>query len=160
MKPLKYLLALVFLNGPCSAQDQSAAQSTGVKELIESRRFEFVAQTANPLRGRVINLTSEYTFTVLPDTIMSHLPYFGRAYQARLDPDDAGITFTSTDFSYNVKERKKGRWDIAIKPKDVMNAPNANLSVSPNGYASLHIISTDRQAISFRGVIRKTMTGE
>ena len=154
MKYFKCLLLFVLSAGISDAQDKNSGEITDVKELIESRRFEFAAQSANPLRGRTINLSSGYTFTVLPDTVVSYLPYYGRAYQATLDPDDAGIKFTSTDFTYSVKERKKGGWEITVKPKDVEDSPNVNLSISSNGYASLNVISTDKQSISFRGVIK------
>ena len=153
MKYLKFILPFL-LAASGYAQPKNSIETTDVKALIEGRKFEFVAQSANPLRGRTINLSGGYTFTVLPDTVISYLPYYGRAYQATLNPDEAGIKFTSTDFTYDVKERKKGAWEITIHPKDVKNSPNANLTISANGYASLNIISTDKQPISFRGIIK------
>jgi hypothetical protein len=153
MKYLKCLLPLVLSAGISYAQDKNSVEITDIKDLIESRSFEFSAQSAHPMRARTINLSPRYTFTVSPDTIVSDLPYYGRAYQATMDPDDAGIKFTSTDFTYTAKERKKGGWEIAIKPKDVRNSPIANLSISANGYTSLNVISTDKQAISFRGIV-------
>lgn len=157
MKYLKYILPLVFIAGFSNAQDKEkqSDETTDIKSIIESGRFEFVAESASPMRGRTINLSSGYTFTVLPDTVVSDLPYYGRAYQATLGTDEAGIKFISTDFSYSVKDRKKGGWNITIKPKDVRNSPQTNLSVSPGGYASVNIISTDRQSISFNGFIKK-----
>jgi len=108
-----------------------------------------------PMRGRNIQLSPGYALTVSPDTVMCDLPYYGRAYQAPMNPSDGGIKFTSTDFEYTVKNQKKGGWDIQIKPKDVRNSPQVSLSISAKGYASMRVISTDRESISFNGVIQK-----
>lgn len=160
MKHLGYIFAFVLVINISDAQDQKKKtdEPADIARLIESQRFEFVAQSANPLRGRSIFLSPGYTFKVSPDTVESYLPYYGRAYQASLDPDDAGIKFTSTEFTYLVKGRKNQRWNISINPKDVKNSPQIILSVSSNGYTSVRITSIDRQSISFSGYIRKVST--
>ena len=157
MKYLKYILPLVFIVDFSNAQDKKTEQNetTNVESIVESSRFEFAAESASPMSGRTINLSTGYTFTVLPDSIISYLPYYGRAFQAPMDPEDAGIKFTSTDFTYAIKDKRKGGWNITVKPKDVKNSLQISLSVSANGRASLHIISSNRQAISFNGFIKK-----
>jgi hypothetical protein len=72
-----------------------------------------------------------------------------------MDPSDAGIKFTSTDFEFTEKARKKGGWNIEIKPKDVQHSPQLYLTISTNGKASLRVTSTDKQSISFSGNIVK-----
>jgi hypothetical protein len=157
MKYLKYSIPLMLIVNFCYSQDVKKEENlkTEIKALVENQRFQFAAQSASPMRGGSISLSPGYTFTVSPDTIISSLPYYGRAYQAPIDPSKAGYNFTSTDFIYALKERKKGGWDISIKPKDVTSSPQINLSISTDGYASVRIQSTDRQPISFRGVIQK-----
>jgi hypothetical protein len=156
MKIILYILSFVLITQTNYAQDQkkNTAEPAEIKTLIESRHFEFVAQSANPLRGRTIYLSPGYSLTVSPDTIESYLPYYGRAYQATLDPDDAGIKFTSTDFTYTVKERKRG-WEIAVEPKDVQHSYRLSLTISATGSTSIRINSVHRQSISFMGHIRK-----
>lgn len=157
MKYLLNILAVLLIVHFSHGQDDSAKkQATDTEALVGGRRFEFIAESASPLRGRTIFLSPGYSFSVLPDSIISHLPYYGRAYQAPMDPNSAGIRFTSTDFSYSGKPRKRG-WDIEIKPKDVQNAPQIYLSIAPNGHASLRITSFERQSISFNGYIRNPM---
>ena len=148
-----YILLLVMQFNFSHAQDEKSGEGD-LSALIQSRHFEFIAESAHPLRGRTIFLSPGYTFTVSGDSLTSDLPYYGRAYQATLDPDDAGIKFTSSDYAYDVKEKRKG-WDISLKPKDVRPGPQMSLSVSSNGYASLRVTMVDRQTISFNGKVRE-----
>ena len=152
MKLVLLTLSLAFSLGLSYGQD---TKETDSKTLIEKQRFEFVAESANPMRGRSIFLSTGYSFVVLPDSIMSNLPYYGRAFQASLDPDDAGYRFTSTDFDYAVKPRKKNGWDINIKPKDVNHSPQIFLSISNSGTGTLRITSANRESISFSGRIQE-----
>jgi len=134
-----------------NSKDEKAAL---VKENVENRNYRFVAQTALPLQGRVRQLTTEYTLKVTKDTIIADLPYFGRAYSAPIGATNGGIQFTSTNFDYTSTEKKKGGWDISIKPKDTQDVRELSLSISQNGYASLQVISNNRQTISFNGYLK------
>ena len=146
---LLMLLALGSLL-PAWAQDDKEAAT---KKLVESRRYMFIPQSAMPLSGRVRQLTPDYNLVITKDTLNSYLPYFGRAYQAPINTTDGGIQFVSTSFEYTTSPRKKSGWDISIKPKDAGDVQQMQLSVSETGYASLQVISTNRQAISFNGYI-------
>jgi hypothetical protein len=153
MKHILNFLALFLVYNVCSAQDRT--QSGDIEARIESKRYEFIAESANPLRGRTIFLSTGHSLTVGPDSIEAYLPYYGRAYQAPMDPSDAGFKFTSTDFEYSSKPRKKRGWEVYIKTNDVSSSPRLNLTIAPDGRASLRITSIDRQSISFDGYIRK-----
>ena len=136
-------------------KEKEAVQAEAVKNKIDGKRYVFQAQSAMPMKGKSRQLSPGYTLTVSPDTVMCDLPYFGRAYQAPMNASEGGIKFTSTDFEYTVKNQKKGGWDIQIKPKDVRNSSQVSLSISAKGYASLRVISTDRESISFNGYIER-----
>jgi hypothetical protein len=123
-----------------------------VQDFIQSKEFVFKAQTVMPTNGMTRQLTSEYDVKCLGDSIVAYLPYFGRAYSAGYG-EGGGIDFTSTKFDYAVKQRKKGGWDIAIKPKDAKDVQQLNFTVSENGYATLGIISNNRQPVSYNGYI-------
>lgn len=132
-----------------SAQDKDSA----IKAMVDAKRYVFIAQNATPMGGRLVQLTSDYDLKIRPDSVISYLPYYGRSYSAPLDPSQSGIQFTSTDFEYTQKPRKKGGWDILIKPKDVRDPRQLSLTVSESGNATLQVVSNDRQAISFSGYI-------
>lgn len=124
-----------------------------IRSLINSKRYVFMAQTALPIGRTPINLTSSYNLNVSGDTVISDLPYFGRAYVAPMDPADAGFQFTSTDFTYDIKERKKGGWDISISPKDGKDVRQMFLTVTESGYGTLQVTSNNRQAIGYNGYV-------
>lgn len=123
--------------------------------MVENSNYVFHAEFANPMRGGNINLTSEYDLRVSKDTLVAYLPYFGRAYQAPMDPTDGGIHFTSTRFTYTKQQNKKGGWDIYVKPSDAKGVEKMFLSISEDGYASLQVTSSQRDPISFQGYIEK-----
>jgi hypothetical protein len=87
------------------------------------------------------------------DTLISYLPYFGRAQVAPVDPTKNSLDFTSTDFEYTKTVNKKGGWDILIKPKDQRDVQQLSFRIFDNGSASLGVASANRDPITFQGYI-------
>jgi hypothetical protein len=116
VRTLPALVAIVLSSACVNAQEADKGQ---VKSFIESKEFTFKARTVLPMTGGSRPLSTEYDMRFLGDSIVSYLPYFGRAYTATLGSETGGIEFTSTKFDYKSKARKKGGWDLTIKPKDV-----------------------------------------
>jgi hypothetical protein len=149
MKPLINLIILSLLfAGTTFAQNE---KKDPIKEAIESKHYVFKARTVMPATGGVRQLTSEYDLTVNNDSVVAYLPYFGRAYSATPGQANAGINFTSTNFTYNVTEGKKGGWMIEIKPKDAGDVQQLNLNLSKSGFGTLLVNNQNRQSISFTG---------
>ena len=152
-----FVASFIFFQMKSKAQEtkteKKEEKTAAIADLIKSKNFVFVAQYASPLGGQAINLTSVYDVKLSTDTIISELPYFGRAYIAPLNPSEGGINFRSTKFTYTVNPKKKSGWDITILPEDTQDARQMFLSVSKSGYASLMVESNNRQAINFSGYI-------
>ena len=144
------LLACLFLCTSIHAQELDKGQ---VQNAVQAKEFVFKAQTVMPMNGATRQLTTEYDVKFLGDSIISYLPYFGRAYNTSYGSQDGGINFISTKFEYNAKTGKKGAWEISIKPKDAKEIQEMNFTISENGSTSLRITSTNRQPISFYGQI-------
>ena len=119
---------------------------------IEEDRYIFSAQSATPMSYKLINLSYGYYLKVSKDTIKAYLPYYGRSHSAPIDPNNIGITFTSTDFEYQ-KETLRDSWKVNIKIKDNPERSQLYLSISNSGYADLQVSETTRQSISYRGTI-------
>lgn len=159
----KYAIALLFFitisAGVIYAQepkgDQKTAQLSSIKNMVEATNYVFVPQSVLPVSGRTRQLTSYYDLRIFKDTIISYLPYFGRAYTAPINPEDGCINFTSTDFEYTTALRKKGGWSIVVKFKDQSQVREMNLTIFDNGRADLFVTSNNRQSISFSGNIRE-----
>jgi hypothetical protein len=133
---------------------KDSIQVATITALVESKHYIFKARSVTPMGGRMRQLTSDYGLKVSHDTIISDLPYFGRAYSTTMNSSDAGIQFTSKDFEYVVTPKKKGNgWDINIKFKDTKDVKQMQLSIFDNGSSSLQVISNSRQSISFDGDI-------
>ena len=166
MKPLikLSLLCLLVLTGLTSAfaqtkKERQAEKIAAIKSMIDSSRYVFNADYAYPLRGSQKALTSsDYDLKVSKDSVIAYLPYYGRAYVAPYNPTEGGIKFTSTNFTYSKKLKKDGSWQISIKPKDHnitdwRDVQQLTFDISPDGYASLQVLSSNRDPISFNGTI-------
>src|SRR5436189_3589680 len=105
----RMITTFLFLSlvGTALAQDKD---TTIIQQAIETKNFIFKAESVTPQRGRMRQLAPEYDVVVRPDTIISFLPYYGRAYSAPINPSEGGIQFTSTNFDYVISQKKKSRW--------------------------------------------------
>ncbi len=149
------ILTLNTAHAQDAKKDVEKETEAKVQSIINSKDFVFIAESASPMGGRTIFLTSVYSVCVSEDTLVTDLPYFGRAYSAPINPLDGGIKLTSTKFDLNVQPKKKGGWNVLITPKDARDVRQLFLSGSEKGYASLQVTSNNRQAISFTGYIKE-----
>lgn len=157
MKPINMLLILMIAVSPVFAKkDKKSEKEQEIKTLIESTQYRFVARTALPMSGGSINLTSEYDLVVDSTQIKSFLPFFGRAYYAEYGQSDGGIKFDSQADEYTVKfNEKKKSYQISMKVKGKRDIYQIQIDAGTSGYANLHVISNDKQSISFYGTIEK-----
>ena len=153
-------LLLAFLFSVVTLQAQQLPEkrnnSQVLKAKLDSKRMTFVAQAANPARGSIIQLTNLYDLQLKGDTLVAELPFFGRAFTAPVNPSDGGIRFTSTNFQYEVKQKKNKRWDVKIIPNDHQDVRQMYLSIFPNGSATLQVLSNSRESMSFTGYIEES----
>jgi hypothetical protein len=163
MKYRKYLRFLLITfwslvifspSGFAQKNKKNDAKKMAFKNMVDSQHFVFEAQTVTPLRGNFRNLTSQYDVRVTKDSLISYLPYFGQAYSVPLNQTKSSLDFTSTNFSYSVAPYKSDGWYITIKPKDKTQIQQYYFTVFNNGKASLSVISTSKDQISFNGFIR------
>ncbi len=164
MKPIRQvtisllllIVAICVINisyGQDSKKEKKAKKEEEIKNLIDSQKYVFKAQTAFPMGKRSINLNTDYDVSVSKDAVVSYLPYYGRAYSATPGSSN-GLDFTSKDFEYTINETKrKDGWDIVIKPKDTQLARELLLTAFKNGSANLQVTSNDKQNISYSGYI-------
>ena len=161
MKNLRNLFILVLIVSTglntAIAQTKSKKQikEERISAMVKAKKYIFLANYVLPQRGGSRQLTSDYDLRVTPDSVISYLPYFGQAYfDVAYNNQDNGIKFTSTKFSYEVTEKKKGGWEITIKPSDVKNMSRLILSISSDGYASLGVYTVNRDYIDFNGYLK------
>jgi hypothetical protein len=127
-------------------------KSDSIRKMIDNKSFAFIARSAMPMRGGFISLTPSYDVKMAGDSIVTYLPYYGRAHTAIFPGEDNGIKFTSKNLEYKVKETKNG-WDIVIKPEDVKNNVELRFNISKSGYAMLSVSDYRRDPITFSGYL-------
>ena len=158
MKTSKLFCTLCFaifitISGSISAQIKSEKEAR-IQRLLESKNFTFVAESANPMSGGNIRLTSSnYQLKFYKDSLDSFLPYFGTAFRAQYGASQSPLIFSSSDFTYEAKTSRKGSLTITIKINNPGDPDVLTLSVSPLGYGTLQVNSIDRQPITFYGFI-------
>jgi hypothetical protein len=156
MKRLLYILMIATVGlTACNKSINPQQETTSVQESVSSQQYTFTATSASPLGGRNIQLTSGYNLEVGQHSVVATLPYYGRAYTAPVDPNYGGVRFNSKRFRYTATQDAKGSWDILIVPEDVPDVQQLRLNITTDGYATLYVTNTNRQAISYNGYVSK-----
>jgi len=156
-----FFIALGVFAGAALAQTSSKqaaknAEAATIKNKVESGHFTFVAQFIQPLGGGQHYLTDEYDLRVKKDSVIAWLPYIGRVYlDAPIFPDDDGVKFSSTKFTYKMQPKKKDGWLITINLDDVKRSSKVILDISSTGSAYLQILSNTRDQVAYLGYIKE-----
>jgi hypothetical protein len=132
--------------------ERQAKKIEEVKDLLENRTFVFKATHALPMGGGSIQLDYSFDAEISNDTIYSYLPFFGVAYRVDYGGRESGLNFTSTIQNYKMEKDKKG-YQIDFDVKNKMDFLSFTFKISEPGFATLNVISTNRQAISYYGYI-------
>jgi len=155
---------LVFMSLAVFAQetDKKAAKEkkrtekeNQVKALLDSGEFVFIADRAMPQGSRTVDLISYQAYVKFqPDFIESSLPYFGRAYSGVGYGNDSGLNFEGKPENYTLEQGKKNAKIIKARVNGENDSFNLQLTVTPSGYATLIVLSNNRNSISYSGVIK------
>ncbi|MFW5755947.1 MAG: DUF4251 domain-containing protein [Tangfeifania sp.] len=123
-----------------------------VKNLLESKEFVFNATHALPMGGGSVYLNYSYDVEVKGDTVDSYLPFYGVAYRLEYGGRDAGFDFTKPAEEYTFEKEEKG-YKVEFEIDKGNDNLNYTFHISNLGYATLNVISTNRQGISYYGRI-------
>jgi hypothetical protein len=151
---MKYFLVIasmfLLLTAGFAQKPDKEAIKARIAEMVANETFSFRAETVFP-QGRPSRFLTElyYMFSVNDKKVVCDLPYFGDAQTASL-ANDGGIKFSSSDYSIEKKQLKKG-WSVTIKPKDNTDVKECILTVYESGSANLVVVSNTRSTISYDG---------
>lgn len=148
------ILAGIIFSKCSSTKPVMTLDKQEVEKMINTHSFIFEAEKMNPLRGRTKILNSSYDVRVNNDSIISFLPYFGRSYSAPMDPSKVITQFTSTDFTYAIKQLKEDQWRVTLQPHDQSSIQELSFLIFENGSATLQMVLTTSDAISFMGTVK------
>lgn len=150
---LMLLLALLVGLPTLSAQskkEKKEQKKEAVKKLIASENYKIDVRTALPMRGRSIPLTSPYSLEIRNDSVISYLPYFGRAYSIPYGGGD-GLNFKAPLKEYDMEMDKKENAVIKFVARNPEDKYEYRVKVYSNGSASIDVNMQNRQSISFQG---------
>ncbi len=120
--------------------------------LVDSKKFEFRARRALPTGFKQMDLTTNPNFILFsPDSIVSEMPFFGRAYSVPYG-GDGGLKFDGKPEVYTIEKDKKF-YMVDAKVKSKGDYFTINLSISFDGDATMSISSNSRSPISYYGEI-------
>lgn len=125
-----------------------------IEVLLNSKNFEFIANTAFPTSGGPKNLVgSDYSITFSPEMIVSNMPFYGTAYNGMTIGRDKGMRFKGKPEDFSV-DRSKNGFDVSAKLKTREDTFSISMSVSDSGLATLSISSNNRETMSYQGGVK------
>ena len=133
---------------------QDSAKAT-IKTVLDAKQYEFEPDAMTSSKGKMRHLTPGYILRLKGDTVTVYLPYVGRAYSAPMNSSDAGFDFTTTDFTYTVKEGKKKSYIVYIETKGKVYNTEFTLTVYDDGTTYVSARSTDKDPVSYNGNIKE-----
>jgi hypothetical protein len=123
-----------------------------VKTLLGEKNFVFRPTHAMPLGGGSIFLSHSFDVEVKDDTLISYLPFYGVAYRAEYGARKSAFDFTQPLVNFEMETTSSG-YQVNLEVRNKMDYLSYNFHISELGYATLHVTSTNRQAISYYGNI-------
>jgi len=133
-------------------EERQAKKIKEIRTLLEERTYVFTPTHAMPMGGGSIHLNFSFDAEINKDTINSYLPFFGVAYRAEYGARRSALDFIQPVTDYRMEKDKDG-YQINFEVKNKMDNLIFTFHISETGYATLNVISTDRQAISYYGRI-------
>lgn len=163
-KNVLLILAVLFVAGSSFAQKKAkqekkaksstrvlAATQSKLESLLESKTFEFVANTVYPLGERARNLGGQnYSVLFSEDQIESILPYFGSVRTAFGSSE--GMRFKGKPDKYTIEQKGK-KYVVRADVSTSKDTYSIMLRVDKSGFGTLVIDSRNKQTISYKGLI-------
>ena len=135
---------------PEEKEARKVARAQAVEKALADRHYSIDVQMMYPQRGPVKNISGNYSLEVKGDTLVSYLPYFGRAFQVPYG-GGKGLNFTAPILSYREGKLKKGLTRIEIVTRNDEDQYFYTLDIFENGRATVDVVARERDNIRFDG---------
>ena len=160
MKRANYILVAFMLTAslatacvtvsPGEKEAKQKAVEEKVLQALKEKHYTIDVYMMYPQGRGGISVTSDYSVEVKGDTLVSYLPYFGRAYQVPYG-GGKGLNFTEQIEHYSAKRDDKGRTTITIELTNDEDTYTYILTIFENGKATVDVRSEQREPISYSG---------
>ena len=135
---------------PEEKEARRVAIAKKVATALADRHYQIDVDMMYPLRAPGRNVGGTYSLEVRGDTLISYLPYFGRAYNVPYG-GGKGLNFSAPIESYQEGMGKNGKRHIEIKLTNEEDTYLYTLEVFDNGSSSVSVMSRQREQISYSG---------
>lgn len=154
---MSLLFALaVILWSSCATSEEKAAQmaelSANVTNALNNRDYKIAVDRMYPMRGSSRHVSYGYSVEVRNDTLISYLPYFGRAYNVPYG-GGKGLNFSAPIGSYQEFMKGNGQRHIEIGVTNDEDTYFYTIEVFDNGSSSVEVRARQRERISYSGTI-------
>ena len=162
MKAIRIIFSLLLIMAisipTLSAQtkkEKKELKKQAVEKLITSGKYKIDVHRALPARGRSVMLTSPYSVEIRNDSIISHLPYYGRAYSIPYGGGE-GLNFKAPLTDYKLDWDKKGTAKIKFTARSTEDKFDFDIDIFSNGSSTIFVNMQNRQSINFQGEVDMT----
>jgi len=148
------IASAIILWSSCATSEEKAAQmaelSANVTNALNNRDYKIAIDRMYPMRGGSRHVSYGYSVEVRNDTLISYLPYFGRAYNVPYG-GGKGLNFTAPIESYQEFMKRNGLRHIEIGVTNEEDTYFYTIEVFDNGNSSVEVRARQRERISYSG---------
>jgi hypothetical protein len=130
--------------------EREAKIERAVAKMLAEHRYAVTVNMMFPRNGRAQNVTSDYSLEVRGDSLVSYLPYYGRAYSVPFG-GGKGLNFATLIKNYHSEKGKKGNTRVEIEVDNTEDCIRYSLDIFPNGSTTIDVIARERDPISYSG---------
>lgn len=141
---------LVTAVAPAYGQSRGGQNRPAADGDTTDRRLTINISSATPQGGATVQLTSDYSISIYGDTVVSQLPFYGRAYTVPYGGGD-GLMFKAPISGYTSSRGKDGATNITFKTKTAEDSYDFSIRVYDNGKAYVSVQPQQRSHISYQG---------
>ena len=161
MKKILLIITAAVIMAACATTDKQKGydkkkeKAEMIDKAVSNRDFKISVRTAYPNRGRSVPLTTDFELRVKGDSVMSYLPYFGRAYNIPYGGGQ-GLNFSAVMSDFKITQPKRDKKHIEFNVKNDEDTYKFYIDVFDNGKAAINVIPQQRESISFNGDVELT----
>ena len=147
-------LFVFFILSGCATTEKKAAQmaelSANITDALNNRDYKIGIVRMCPMKGSCRHVSYGYSVEVRNVTLISYLPYFGRAYNVPYG-GGKGLNFTAPIASYQEFMKRNGLRHIEIGVINDEDTYLYTIEVFDNGNSSVDVRVRQRERISYSG---------
>lgn len=135
-----------------SRKERREQKRQEIEKVVASGHYKIAVNMALPARGRSVSLTSPYSLEIRNDSVISYLPYYGRAYSVPYG-GGKGLNFKAPITEYSLERDRKNRTQVKFSARNEEDTFDFRISIFGNGSSTIWVNMRNRQSISFYGDI-------